>query len=151
MLRDPALVPLSHQHQHALALCVRISRAKQADLPGFAPEVFRLFDQEIRFHFDAEEHVLFPVAERFPELRQLVDDLRHDHVGLRAAATSELTPLAMREFARRLATHVRREESELFEAVQKLVSAGELARLGAALTSDFAAAGMPGVSCGLRR
>ena len=27
MLRDKNLVPLSRQHQHALALCVRINRA----------------------------------------------------------------------------------------------------------------------------
>jgi len=27
MLRDKNLIPLSHQHQHALALCVRIERA----------------------------------------------------------------------------------------------------------------------------
>ena len=30
MLRDPNLVPLSRQHQHALALCVRINRAALA-------------------------------------------------------------------------------------------------------------------------
>jgi hemerythrin-like domain-containing protein len=27
MLRDKSLIPLSRQHQHALALCVRIERA----------------------------------------------------------------------------------------------------------------------------
>jgi len=30
MLRDKNLVPLSHQHQHYLALCVRLDRAIQA-------------------------------------------------------------------------------------------------------------------------
>jgi len=30
MLRDKNLIPLSHQHQHALALCVRLDRALQA-------------------------------------------------------------------------------------------------------------------------
>jgi len=30
MLRDKALVPLSRQHQHALALCVRIDRTQSS-------------------------------------------------------------------------------------------------------------------------
>lgn len=151
MRRDPALVPLSHQHQHALALCVRIARAKEIDLPAFRDEIWRLFDLEIRFHFDAEERVLFPVAERYAELRQLVDDLRRDHVGLRAAASSATTPLSIREFGERLSEHIRREERELFESLQKLVPPAELAQLGAGVIHDFAAAGMPGATCDVRR
>ena len=33
MLRDRNLIPLSHQHQHALALCVRLDRALQRSYP----------------------------------------------------------------------------------------------------------------------
>ena len=31
MLRDPSLIPLSHQHQHGLALAVLIDRGLKAD------------------------------------------------------------------------------------------------------------------------
>ena len=67
MLRDPSLIPLSRQHQHALALCVRIDRALEAsgfDLKTWQEEVEQHFAQEIQFHFAAEEQVLFPKAKR---------------------------------------------------------------------------------------
>ena len=62
MLRDKNLVPLSRQHQHALALCVRLDRAIQAggvDLEAWQAEIQQIFEQEITFHFAAEEKELF--------------------------------------------------------------------------------------------
>jgi len=50
MLRDKALIPLSHQHQHCLALCVRLDRALQAgevDLEAWQAEIQQIFEQEI--------------------------------------------------------------------------------------------------------
>ena len=52
MLRDKNLIPLSHQHQRALALCVRIDRAQPipaADLPAWQAEIEQHFEQEIKF------------------------------------------------------------------------------------------------------
>ena len=62
MLRDPALIPLSHQHQHALALCVRIGKAFEAggespDVHPWELEIVTLFDQEIAYHFAAERRL----------------------------------------------------------------------------------------------
>jgi hypothetical protein len=71
MLRDKALIPLSRQHQHALALCVRINRAgpkAEADLEFWQAEIATHFQQEISIHFAAEELVLFPTAGQFSEL-----------------------------------------------------------------------------------
>src|SRR6266568_3315215 len=78
MLRDKNLIPLSRQHQHALALCVRIDRAIQAgevDLQAWQVEIHQSFQQEIQFHFLAEEKELFPAAKRFPEFCGLVEGL----------------------------------------------------------------------------
>ena len=78
MLRDKALIPLPHQHQHCLALCVRLDRAIQAgdvDLEAWQAEIQQMFEQEITFHFAAEEKELFPVAARFSELQPLVQEL----------------------------------------------------------------------------
>ncbi len=86
MLRDKSLIPLSHQHQRALALCVRIDRAQPipvADLESWQAEIDQHFEQEINIHFAAEEQVLFPAASRFPELVPLVKELIADHAGLR--------------------------------------------------------------------
>ncbi len=157
MLRDPALVPLSRQHQHALALCVRIERGQRStadELQTWQREIVSLFDQEIRFHFDAEERVLFPAAERFVELRALVSSLREEHVQIRLAvdyaAAGSMDSAALTAFASLLSSHIRREERELFEGMQRLFSSEELHALGIAVDDDFRAAGLPASACELR-
>ena len=60
MLRDKNLVPLSRQHQHALALCVRIDRAAPIAEPDLAE-----WHREIAQHFHAEIHVHFAAEEQF--------------------------------------------------------------------------------------
>ena len=155
MQRDTNLVPLSHQHQHALALCVRLERAPKADaqpLREWNREIDRLFRSEVRFHFDAEERLLFPEASRFPELAPLVNELAGEHARLRGwfdrAGREELDGNALAEFAAMLAAHVRKEERQLFEQCQRLMSPEQMARVGAAL-NDYCKA-MPGVSCAIR-
>src|ERR1700732_2999244 len=86
MLRDKNLIPLSHQHQRALALCVRIDRAQpipEADLSAWQVEIEHLYDQEIETHFSAEEEILFPGARQHSELIPLVEGLTNDHAALR--------------------------------------------------------------------
>jgi hemerythrin-like domain-containing protein len=157
MLRDRNLIPLSHQHQHALALCVRIERglaSPAADIKQFNSEIAQLFDSEIRFHFEAEEKVLFPFAQRAPSLRDLVDELRIEHGSLRKyasqAAAGKLTMADLQLFAASLSAHVRKEERQLFEGMQEFFPSEDLARLGAELDSYFLNSGMPGASCALR-
>lgn len=157
MLRDPALQPLSRQHQHALALCVRIDRSSLStavEIDDRQREIVSLFNQEIRFHFDAEERILFPAADRFSELTVLLTDLRRDHVELRravdCAAAGEMNSDALSAFAALLSSHIRREERELFETMQRLMSAEELHRLGSLVEDDFRAAGLPASSCEIK-
>src|SRR6185437_16571696 len=86
MLRDKNLIPLSHQHQHALALCVRIERASPipaGNINAWQKEIAHIFQNEIHGHFDAEEHVLFPAALQFDELQTLVSQLISEHGELR--------------------------------------------------------------------
>jgi hemerythrin-like domain-containing protein len=140
MLRDKNLVPLSRQHQHALALCVRIDRAILAgdvDLAAWQAEICQSFQQEIQFHFLAEEKELFPVAAQFSDLRELVDELKAEHASLReyfsqsAAGTMDQGTLA--DFGRVLSAHIRKEERQLFEGLQQRMTAEQLGVLGTAL------------------
>ncbi len=158
MLRDRNLIPLSHQHQHALALCVRIERGlatPTADIREFNNEIARLFDSEIRYHFEAEENVLFPFAQRAASLRDLVDELRIEHGSLRKytaqATAGQLTMADLQLFAASLSAHVRKEERQLFEDMQEFFSAEDLARIGAELDSYFMNSGMPGATCAAPR
>jgi hemerythrin-like domain-containing protein len=145
MLRDVSLVPLSRQHQHALALCVRIERVLQknlVDLEAWQLEVEHQYEQEIGFHFAAEENVLFPVARRFPELVSLVDELSDEHIRLREhfsrAKERGLDRAELAAFATLLSSHIRKEERQLFEGLQELTKADELRKIGAALGRELA-------------
>jgi hemerythrin-like domain-containing protein len=140
MLRDKALVPLSRQHQHALALCVRIDRAQpmaETDLEFWQAEIAAHFQQEIRIHFAAEELVLFPAVRKFNEWASLVEELSSEHMLLRKDfAQAEARSLSMEgvlAFAQRLSAHIRKEERQLFERMQELMSSEEMAALGAVL------------------
>jgi hemerythrin-like domain-containing protein len=137
MLRDSSLVQLSRQHQHALALCVRIERALRegaVDLAVWRPEIRQHFADEVQFHFAAEEKVLFPVARRFPELAVLVEELTGDHQQLREyfgrADQGTMNPGELETFAKLLSAHIRKEERQLFEAMQERLSPEELKSLG---------------------
>lgn len=140
MLRDKSLIPLSRQHQHALALCVRIDRAQpiaDRDVEVWRAEIKQQFQQEIGIHFAAEEEVLFPVARKFPELVPLVDELVAEHAWLRRefsrAENNLMSSEDLPRFAGKLSEHVRKEERLLFERVQELSSAQEMAALGVSL------------------
>ena len=147
MLRDKNLVSLSRQHQHALALCVRITRGLQqqgADVAPWQAEVAQAFNQEIRVHFQVEEAVLFPAAAAFASLRPLVDELLCEHSELRSlfaqAGEGLLNRQKVLEFAQKLSEHVRKEERQLFEELQKLLPPEKMAALGVALETGLSQA-----------
>jgi hemerythrin-like domain-containing protein len=147
MLRDKSLIPLSRQHQHALALCVQIDRAMKADainLDLWQVEIQQIFQQEITIHFAAEEKELFPAAASFPELQPLVQELLHEHATLRdlfaRAQSRSLDRITLSTFTAMLAQHIRKEERQLFEGMQKLMSSEQLATLGVALERDLESA-----------
>jgi hemerythrin-like domain-containing protein len=154
MLRHKSLIPLSHQHQHALALCVRVARAQpiaEADLPAWQEEIERLFEQEITVHFAAEEQIVFPAAEKFRQLRPLVEELLLDHAALRElfshAQAQTVTANTLGSLAQKLSEHIRKEERQLFEQLQKLLSPEDLTtmgkRLNTALEEATHACGVP--------
>jgi hemerythrin-like domain-containing protein len=154
VLRDKNLIPLSHQHQHALALCVRIDRALQAgdlDMLAWQAEIQQIFVGEIQSHFDAEERELFPAGLRFAELGRLIDELLAEHALLRdylALATERtMDPGKLHDFAKKLSAHIRKEERELFESLQRLLTAEELATVGTALTNALNETGSGQSSC----
>ena len=137
MLRDKSLIPLSHQHQRALALCVRIERAQpipEKDLEAWRVEIQSQLEHEIKIHFAADEDVVFPVARDFARLIPLVDELLVDHASLRGAFSQigerQISSKSLAAFAQQLSAHIRKEERQLFEGMQELMTAEELATLG---------------------
>src|SRR6266496_1598987 len=122
MLRDPSVIPLSHQHHNGLALCVLSRRSLAADSsPGSVAKVARRvidrYELELVNHFEIEEQVLFPACAPLPLIDQLLQEHRAIEalvVELRTAPSAAL----LERFFELLSGHIRREERELFEQVQ---------------------------------
>ena len=135
MLRDASLIPLSHQHHNALALCVMTRRSLAQDsspenVARLARRVIDRYELELVNHFEIEEQVLFPVCGLVP----LVDALVAEHRAMEALIPPLRTlPSAdlLERFCQLLAAHVRREESELFEEIQRTLPRDVLDRAGA--------------------
>lgn len=140
MLRDKNLIPLSRQHHQALALCVRLDRAicsGEVDLEAWQAEIQQEFESEIGVHFAAEEEILFPAAANFTDLQALIQELLADHAVLRyyfaRAAARQLDLQSLADLGRKLTEHIRKEERQLFEGMQRIMSSAQLDALGAAV------------------
>jgi len=145
MLRDKNLIPLSHQHQHALALCVRLDRALLAgdvDPEPWQAEIQQIVEQEILIHFGAEEQEVFPAAQGDSELETVVKELIEEHGVLRAlfarAMHRTLDTAGLKAFVATLSQHIRKEERQLFEGLQKRLSPEQMAVLGKGLEKALA-------------
>ena len=145
MLRDKNLIPLSHQHQHALALCVRLDRALltgPVDPGPWQAEIQQIVEQEIVVHFAAEEREVFPAAKGDPELEAVVEELIEEHGVLRAlfarAMHRTLDTAGLKAFVATLSQHIRKEERQLFEGLQKRLDREQLSSIGTRLQKALA-------------
>jgi hemerythrin-like domain-containing protein len=134
MLRDPSLIPLSHQHHNGLAMCVLTRRSLAEDsspenVARLARRVVDRYEIELTNHFEIEEQVLFPACGPMPIVSELLADHRaiEGLVGqLRSAPSAEI----LERLCSLLSTHIRREESELFEQIQRTLPRGVLDATG---------------------
>jgi hemerythrin-like domain-containing protein len=135
MLRDASLIPLSQQHHNGLALCVLTRRSLTADpslenSAKLAKRVIDRYELELINHFEIEEQVLFPLCGPLPLVAQLIADHRALEA-LIARVRAKPTAGLLEEFCALLSTHIRREETELFEQVQRTLPRQILDRAGA--------------------
>ena len=141
MLRDRALVPLSQQHHNALALCVLTERSLEGEaspetVARLAARAVDRWDLEISNHFAVEEEVVFPAVVRELGEYPLLDEIVAEHRQLEKFVDQlRISPDAalLRQFTDLLRRHIRREENELFEDIQRRLSRKVLDALGAEL------------------
>ena len=93
-MRDPSLLPLSHDHHHGLALALRCRKQALGQIKPMGPEGVRERAQEVLefyranllAHFKAEEEVLFPLMrEQVAGCGDMLDQLVRDHQQLHRA------------------------------------------------------------------
>jgi iron-sulfur cluster repair protein YtfE (RIC family) len=135
--RHPALVPLSREHRHELAQARRLLRAAGAEPEqrlALASAYIDAFFAETVEHFRREEEILFPLYARHAGSTPVLERILREHMelhglvrALRAeAAAGDIPPEALRRLNDLLHDHVRMEERELFEEIERIVPAAEL-------------------------
>ncbi len=140
--RHPALIPLSHDHHHGLALALRcrkhalgqINPGNPASIEACAAEAARFLNENLTSHFEAEETVLFPLMAAYDECRELVARLEDEHRKFRRLVACSAEAGGPRkflfDFGDLLEQHIRSEERRLFAAFEILVPAPDAARAG---------------------
>ena len=146
--RHEALVPLTHDHHHALAQARRLK-----EVAGLESEAQRrtaandfvnfYFGRAVR-HFHEEEELFFAPVVDDPEAGPLVMRAVTEHLRLHALVRTVKRQLSSGEadnemlvrISDLLTQHVRFEEKELFPALEQLVSDSELTDLATAGRRD---------------
>jgi quercetin dioxygenase-like cupin family protein/hemerythrin-like domain-containing protein len=151
MKRHRHLVPLSHDHHHALVEARRLRRAADrvdADRRAAVTAFLRFFSTETIRHFREEEEQLFPALVdhdgadgdllvqallEHQRIHALVRRLEH------GVAAGESDASSMRELAELLEAHVRLEERQLFPLIEQVVPEEALGELDRATSREAAA------------
>lgn len=143
--RDPALIPLSHDHHHGLALALRLRQGDTAllndgwthDRREQAKQVKEFHEEELRAHFRAEEDALFPVLrEHVPEAGRIINGLVDQHREIERMV-EELEGADEQGLSGRLVDlgllldrHIRIEERDLFPLFEQSVPVETIRRVG---------------------
>lgn len=135
--RHESLIPLTHDHHHALAQARRLKAAANDDvrkLLGQCQVFLDFFESDTVNHFREEEEVLFPLAVRderaVPLLRRVMMEHLEIHALVAALATqvTEGNPASQNaiELAGALETHIRFEEGHLFPLLEEVIDEEQL-------------------------
>lgn len=134
MKRHPALIPLSRDHQHTLAIAQRLRRATPETEEQAAAGFLVAWELEEKLHFRIEEDVLLPAyATHGDPGHPVVVRVLVDHLSIRGYAellASVVSVQTLHTLGERLAAHVRLEEHELFPLIEQSLTDAELSALG---------------------
>lgn len=140
--RHESLIPLSREHHYALMLCLRINRGLKARvddtdwLRAKALQATLFFESDLVAHFKAEEEILFPAMRSVSSATGLIAELLAEHrrieglVGELRQMGSITIAASLREFAKLLEAHIRKEERQLFPICEKEFSRSIATHLG---------------------
>ncbi len=138
--RHKALHILSHDHHHGLILAQLIKKGspQYKNLPftteGKRDYAVQFYNTELIRHFEEEEKVLYPlVKSRDKEIDSLFEEIITEHRKIKKLITrlesDEDVDDTMDELGYLLESHIRKEERELFTAIQKILTEEELIQL----------------------
>ena len=140
MKRHPALHRLSHDHHQGLILAQQLKKGAPQykgmplTLEGKKDYTLSFYNDELVQHFKDEEEILFPlVNEKNSDLNKMISEIISEHRKMESLAkklenTTILEEL-LDELGQLLEKHIRKEERELFTAIEKILTEDELSQL----------------------
>ena len=141
--RHETLIPLTHDHHHALAQARRLEHAAAsedgADRLTAANDFLNFYFGRAVRHFHEEEELFFAPLIDDPEARDPVLRAVSDHLRLhalvrrvkRGLSRKSVDTEVLRRISELLTEHVRFEEDELFPLVERLIPEEDLQDLAA--------------------
>lgn len=153
MKRHKALHSLSQEHHHGLMLA-QLIKAGSPEYKGL-PKTFedkksytiKFFKDNLVPHFQKEEDILFPFSRNKNEnIDKQIDELIDQHKKIYSIVdkleVSDSVQKDLDELGRLLEAHIRKEERELFQMLQQVLSTSEFDKLENEL-------GKPSKSCNI--
>lgn len=127
--RALALKPISIEHHHALLLCWKIKTGftKGISVTRIKAYVDWFYQNHLIPHFELEENYIFPVLGN--ENTLIKQAITEHHNLIRLFTNSTEIEIALKEIEIALEKHVRFEERILFNEIQKVATAEQLATI----------------------
>ena len=138
--RHKALQPLSRDHHQGLILAQQLKKdaPQYKGMPATIEDkknyTILFYNNELKKHFEEEEEILFPLAKnKTPEVDILINEIVNEHRKMENLVNeiqmaTDLV-IVFDEFGRLLEKHIRKEERELFPAIEKILTEGQLSEL----------------------
>lgn len=138
MRRHDALIPLTHDHHHALAQVRKLKSAANGaddDRSAGAKRFLEFFGSDTIAHFREEEEVVFPLVVDAPQVRETLERVVMQHLSIHAhvqllqhvSENGPPTPETLLEIAGELERHIRFEEKVVFPLIESIVGGTRLA------------------------
>lgn len=138
--RHDSLIPLTHDHHHALAQTRRLRSAakdNRGELLRQSQVFLDFFHDDTVNHFREEEEVVFPLAVEDRRAKELLPRVMMEHLQIHALVSrleaevteSRVTPESASELATALEAHIRFEEGKVFPLLEEVVAEDQLSAI----------------------
>lgn len=140
MKRHDSLVPLSKFHRSVLFLAL-VAKKNAPPVKGYPTTLegkkdyaISFYERQLKDHFQLEEEKLLPAVQgKNQDLDELIDEIIREHSALTTLFNKLLNSnnleLDLDNLGVALEKHIRREERELFQQIQKVLAPKELNQL----------------------
>ena len=140
MKRHKSLQSLSQEHHHGLMLAqlIKSGSPEYKGLPntveGKVQHTIKFFEENLIPHFNKEEKILFTISKnKNAEIDRLINELIFQHKAIYSLVDklrkSSEPEIELNELGMLLESHIRKEERELFQSIQNVLTESEMEKL----------------------